>query len=277
MDSQGFVFLDFLAGFKRIKALTGDMDLVRHVCSQLRSVEFRSGEDGRDRLRRREGWEQWVRPMEERAASARNDGPPSPLQYDQAQLESHDLPKFHGSAFSGTTQITSPTWINTAFQQPPAERLPALTMSVSDAVLDGNISETPSTAVVPEIPSGDQFSLVNGNINEEVRKGLEITPALANGHQVPNHDLLNGQGSTRPTRVEDENVFPDEQIDELTVVSRKNDMISVPAQPSFISASTRTFSHGSIDGQSLVNDSQIDTAAAAALPSLRGGAGNTDQ
>ncbi|KAL1998677.1 hypothetical protein VTN02DRAFT_5759 [Thermoascus thermophilus] len=78
MDSQGFVLLSFIASFKRIKNLTEDLDLLRHVCRQLKNVEYQLGEDGVDRLRPRERWEQWVLSMEQRDPSARNDGPPPP-------------------------------------------------------------------------------------------------------------------------------------------------------------------------------------------------------
>lgn len=75
MDSQGFVLLSVIASFKRVKSLTEDMDLLRFVCHQARNVEFRPSEDGQDRLRKREGWEQWIVSMESRDPSAQNDGP----------------------------------------------------------------------------------------------------------------------------------------------------------------------------------------------------------
>ncbi|KAL5358275.1 hypothetical protein BJX96DRAFT_39234 [Aspergillus floccosus] len=75
MDSQGFVALGFIAGFKRIKNLTEDFELLRHVCRNLRNVEHIQGEDGVDRLRPRERWEQWVFPIELRDPSAQHHGP----------------------------------------------------------------------------------------------------------------------------------------------------------------------------------------------------------
>lgn len=76
MDSQGFVMLNFIASFKRIKTLTEDFELLRHVARQLRNVEYQVGEDGVDRLRPREKWEQWVFPMDQRDPSAQTEGPP---------------------------------------------------------------------------------------------------------------------------------------------------------------------------------------------------------
>ncbi|KAL3477431.1 hypothetical protein BJX99DRAFT_257460 [Aspergillus californicus] len=60
MDSQGFVPLNFIASFKRIKHLTEDFELLRLVSPQLKIAEYYVGEDGVDRLRPRTGWEQWT-------------------------------------------------------------------------------------------------------------------------------------------------------------------------------------------------------------------------
>ncbi|CAI7627521.1 unnamed protein product [Penicillium bialowiezense] len=74
MDSQGFVPLHVLASFKRVKSLTEDFELLRHVSRQLRTVEYQTGEDGVDRLRPRERWQQWVLPLEQREPAAQHDG-----------------------------------------------------------------------------------------------------------------------------------------------------------------------------------------------------------
>lgn len=92
MDSQGFVSLDFIAGFNRIKHLSTDLELIKLVCQQSNVVQYRTGEDGQDRLRRREGWEQWVLNMADRDAVAQNEGPkelrqppvPRPSGFDQS-------------------------------------------------------------------------------------------------------------------------------------------------------------------------------------------------
>ncbi|CAI7609937.1 unnamed protein product [Penicillium glandicola] len=74
MDSQGFVPLNVLASFKRVKSLTEDFELLRHVSRQLRYVECQTGEDGIDRLRPREKWQQWVLPVDQREPAAQHDG-----------------------------------------------------------------------------------------------------------------------------------------------------------------------------------------------------------
>ncbi|OBT62245.1 hypothetical protein VE03_08077 [Pseudogymnoascus sp. 23342-1-I1] len=75
MDSQGFVFLSFIAGFKRIQSLTQDFELLRYACQESDVIEIVVGDDGIDRLRRGDGWEKWVFPMEERDEAARVKGP----------------------------------------------------------------------------------------------------------------------------------------------------------------------------------------------------------
>jgi la-related protein 1 len=96
MDSQGFVALDFIAGFKRMKQLSTDLELIKLVCQQSNVVQYRTGEDGKDRLRRREGWEQWVMKMSERDPSAQNEGP--------KELRQPPVPQPTGFDQSGTSQ-----------------------------------------------------------------------------------------------------------------------------------------------------------------------------
>lgn len=88
MDSQGFVALNFIANFKRIKTLTEDYELLRHVSRQLRSVEHYVGEDGVDRLRPREHWAQWVFPIDQRDPSAQSEGPP-PSRVESSPAQNH--------------------------------------------------------------------------------------------------------------------------------------------------------------------------------------------
>ncbi|KAF7719315.1 HTH La-type RNA-binding domain-containing protein [Penicillium ucsense] len=76
MDSQGFVPLAVVAGFKRMRTLTEDFEMLRHVSRGLRNVEYQMGEDGVDRLRPREKWAQWVLPVEQREPCAQHEGAP---------------------------------------------------------------------------------------------------------------------------------------------------------------------------------------------------------
>ncbi|RAH40188.1 La domain family [Aspergillus brunneoviolaceus CBS 621.78] len=104
MDSQGFVALSFIASFKRVKTLTEDFNLLRHVSHQLRNVEYITGEDGIDRLRPRDTWEQWVLPLDQRDQSAQNEGPATvnvPKQDDATDFQ-NNMDGVNGSVVNGT-------------------------------------------------------------------------------------------------------------------------------------------------------------------------------
>ncbi|KAL2172405.1 hypothetical protein VTG60DRAFT_5680 [Thermothelomyces hinnuleus] len=75
MDGQGFVHLSTIAAFKRIKAVTEDLELLRLACSLSDQIEFGVGDDGIERLRTRDKWQHFVLPVSERAEPHRNDGP----------------------------------------------------------------------------------------------------------------------------------------------------------------------------------------------------------
>jgi la-related protein 1 len=75
MDTQGFVFLPVICNFRRMRELTNDVMAIRAACAELPSIEFVVGDDGYERVRRREGWEKFVLPMDSRDGPARSDGP----------------------------------------------------------------------------------------------------------------------------------------------------------------------------------------------------------
>ncbi len=75
MDSKGFVPLGVIQKFKRIQSLTTDPGLLRLACQESEVIEIVVGEDSVDRLRRLDGWDKWVLPMDERDETARHDGP----------------------------------------------------------------------------------------------------------------------------------------------------------------------------------------------------------
>lgn len=73
MDSQGFVPLNFIASLKRVKLF--NIDVLRSACTESDIIELRRDLDGVDRIRRKEDWEKWTLPMQERDLSARSDDP----------------------------------------------------------------------------------------------------------------------------------------------------------------------------------------------------------
>ncbi|KAK4178845.1 hypothetical protein QBC36DRAFT_93250 [Triangularia setosa] len=76
MDGQGFVPLDVIAGFSRVKQLTTDRSVLRFACMQLESTEFILGEDGIERLRSTHPKRNdFILAEEERDPAQRHNGP----------------------------------------------------------------------------------------------------------------------------------------------------------------------------------------------------------
>ena len=75
MDSQGYILLGVLTNFNRIRSLTQDLEIIRMACSQSTEIEFGTGPDGLDRVRKQQGWQTWVLDIKDRDPTARNDGP----------------------------------------------------------------------------------------------------------------------------------------------------------------------------------------------------------
>lgn len=223
MDSQGYVFLSVLAKFNRIRQLTQDLELIRYVCLQSPQIEYTTGSDGFDRLRKREGWQQWILAMDERDPSVQNDGPSQIQQpYIQQQL-------YHEAAYGlDNRQFASPHTTDTYnHQHPDVNTLPIMSTSPSKMAINGEMNgSVVSPTTVPSTSLGFASGLPTAHNAEEI---------LAE--------------ASRPL----ENTFTDEQVDHLMIVVRKP--LNHPAQisPPFHSGSSRTFSNGSIDGRT-IND-----------------------
>ncbi|KAI1476172.1 hypothetical protein F4774DRAFT_260292 [Daldinia eschscholtzii] len=76
MDSQGFVPLNVIASFKRMQEIA-DYQVIRIACDHSPHIEIVITDDGHDKVRRRENWEQWVLDIGTRFKHAQNDGPKS--------------------------------------------------------------------------------------------------------------------------------------------------------------------------------------------------------
>ena len=224
MDSQGFVFLSLLMNFNRIRQLTSDIDLIRSVCRMSQTIDIQIGMDGLDRVRKAEGWQQWVLSMEERDPTVRNEAPvvmQQPVMWDP--FRSH-----------GNATVLSPRSSGVAGQNrmgPPAQQPlnginPLSPPSVPDVmhngyVSNGQISHTPLSAAVPDFTPGLQPA------NGTAMSTLEPPP---------------------------KNSFSDEQVESLMIVIRKPHTSTTSSRPPFPSAASRTFSNGSIDGSTLCDE-----------------------
>lgn len=195
MDSKGFVFLNVIADFNRIKHLTTDLELIKLVCFQSRAIEFRVGRDGKDRLRAREGWEQWILPMAERDPSSQNDGP--------EELYNPPVPHPNGYDANGNPRFPEVSGSPTAPNAFGNEAFPAVN------------GFQPGAA--QHVAASSTEGLTNGVAAEAV-----------NGDATPNG--LPTDDSTKAVSGEPDS-FSDAQVECLTVVVRKQDHPQMPVLP----------------------------------------------
>ncbi|KAK3070219.1 hypothetical protein LTR53_010840 [Teratosphaeriaceae sp. CCFEE 6253] len=215
MDSQGFVFFDVVANFNRLKNLTQDRSLLKEACLASENIEIRVGEDGKERLRRRDGYQTFLLPMDDRAEAARTDGPktlhlperPQVPPFPATLTRMQQLPRFDRRSYDGGYQMKG---------------------------------AAPSLMGFSAVSEGRQNEIANG---DDTRGRTAKSPAT-NGDVAPAHKHVPVQASSGEKETEPD-AFQDAQISSLTV------MVGITADPPFHSAATRTFSNGSIDSRSI--------------------------
>ena len=224
MDSQGFVFLSVLAKFNRIKQLTTSYATIQQVCVNSPFIEYYGpGVDGIDRVRRRDGWQQWVMKIEDRDQSAQNDGPPPRPQYPSMSDAHHSFDEV--SAISPRSSAVANSVENFQFQS-----------------LD---------SVAPSYSQAGPMGASNGADASTIRAPL----SAAVSEFSPSVISSNSRSFSQPDpQAPGTSVFTDEQVDNLNIVVRKPVNATTPTRPHFHSSSSRTFSNGSIDGRSINED-----------------------
>ena len=224
MDSQGFVFLSVLAKFNRIKQLTQETELIRYVCLNSPNIEFRMGPDNVDRLRKRDGWQQWVLNKEERDPSAQNDGPPHEHQGHVSNSPMFEIPPNLEDVQGPVPQFNPANQRpdNVSYQLPvEATPVPASHATTLNGVFsDRPFAQTSLSATVPEFAPAAPSLPVRGHSQTESQ------PA--------------GTSS-----------FTDEQVESLMIVVRKPVNAAASSPPPFSLATHRTLSNGSIDSRTI--------------------------
>ena len=230
MDSQGFVFLNVLANFNRIKQLTPDAQLVRMVCTYAPSIELRTGMDGLDRVRKSEDWERWVLKPEQRDPSVQN---LDPVEFQTPQMPQHDM----ATAPYAFGQTMGP-WMDATLQQPGWAR----NGEIDSHGLDGAVPPFHSAA-----SGGRTFGKSDKPTNDVPITSTPLSAAVP--EFSPNLTLPSYEGGHSVDLSSSfENVFSDKQVQSLIiVVEEKKASATSPRGPPFASASSRTFSNGSID------------------------------
>ena len=240
MDSQGFVFLTVLTNFNRIKQLTSDAQLVRMVCACAPSIEFRTGLDGLDRVRKSEDWEHWVLDPTQRDPSVQS---PTPVELQPPQMPQYDItaaPYPYG-------QITGP-WMDPGVQQPGWAR----SEEPNGHGLDGTVP-----SFYPAASKRQSFGTIEKASNNGPMTSTPLSaavPEFSPNPTFPNHE---GDNPVNPSSSL-ESVFSDERVQSLTLVIRDKRASAIPPRgPRFARASSRTFFNGSVD-----ENTSLDSIAA---------------
>lgn len=272
MDSQGFVSLRFLGDFKRIASMTRDMEMLRISAAQSKTIELRQGDDGEDRVRRRDGWEQWVlSTMEERDPSARNPGPSAQLYQPRRPQYVAQYPNFAEASYAIPGPMRSPSWGVQGYNEMSGVISPGFPMP--NTANEHGMNEHAS-------PFHGPGSGMNGDRND-----ASVLPSGPQGHSRSSSFVpaMNGAESNTITNGHDgasltpempasdqENVFPNDKVPSVWVYARKGE----DDAPLFASHATRTLSQGSRGG---IEASEMGLASPTFVSGLRGGAASPEQ
>ncbi|ETN45322.1 uncharacterized protein HMPREF1541_09153 [Cyphellophora europaea CBS 101466] len=216
MDSQGWVLLSVVANFKRIKQLAGEeqtLETLRMVCPQVKNLEFMRGQDGEERIRRQEGWKDFILPIAERFPTAQNDGPAVQPEY----LQYHDLPHGSGEAMPFIPgQLRSPQAgmapVNGMFNGPTS---PPLFGAIPP--YDGHAgNERPPQYPYAQHFEGSRRESATSPFSPESLHRIPSGP-MQNGSTVP---ATNGHHRSASRSFAEESVFPDDQIGLIHIYKR---------------------------------------------------------
>jgi la-related protein 1 len=194
MDSQGFVPIEFIAGFNRMRELIGDIGILRQACVDSTVLEFIMGNDGVERVRSKDGWEKWViHDKSLRDPSARHDGPSSWQQFGYPQpLMSPHYPIEALPVFPPPNEHGFAHYANGNYALPPLN-VPAM----NGINGHGRPHESQLSAAVPEFspstaskPNGLGPSSVNGGEDTKVLVNKQ-TNGVASPHEQPG-SMTNG-------------------------------------------------------------------------------------
>ena len=235
MDSQGFVFLSVIVKFNRIRQLTSDIDLIRYVCKISPTIELQTGLDGVDRVRKVEGWQQWVLNKDERDAAAQNDGPAHMQQAQMPQGTSWE------SVYRGPNDSQAPG---------PRHSFPN-SNNMQDVMNFQSMNRIPSSRVDPSPDRAPTAQVVDKASTPTPLSAAvpDFTPSL---QPVSSWTL-----SPLDAQAQRENSFSDEQIESLMIVIRKPASSTTVQRTPFNTSIPRTFSNGVNEGRTVSEELDI--------------------
>ncbi|KAL9049195.1 MAG: hypothetical protein Q9162_007347 [Coniocarpon cinnabarinum] len=119
MDSQGFVSLRLISNFQRLQSMTVDFELIKSIAQQNPELEVYPTSNGDLLVRKREGWMSFVLAMNQRDASAQNDGPNLPSYYSSPiQINGYDQAPAANGQFPGFNPVPTETPVNNYSRSP---------------------------------------------------------------------------------------------------------------------------------------------------------------
>ncbi|KAK8055293.1 La domain family [Apiospora rasikravindrae] len=194
MDSQGYVKLDLIRDFKRIKRSTQDINLLRFACEQAHGIEYVIGDDQQERIRRKANWEDWVLPVQRRHVSVGSDPGPQnvyvPNRHSYNAYAPHMMPAHypmeHQAVFSPSyMEHPYPPYMNGFSYGPPRNPevgdAPNGQAAPGGSRLSANVPEfSPST---PMAPADAQFSDQGRPSLKQSKQTGEV--ATTNGEAAP--------------------------------------------------------------------------------------------
>ncbi|KAF3173132.1 hypothetical protein TWF788_009202 [Orbilia oligospora] len=208
MDSQGWIFLDIIAGFRKVKEMTKDnKNIVREACIQSPDVEFRGYHpDGRERLRSARNPSEWTLKYEDRDESCRHEGP----YWTENRFATAPQYSPYPMYFQGPTMPPMPVAGPTDQQFPPYNGYP------------------PQPHMMPAFIPGQEFVPENGAAygNGFIPPYQPFAPAHeaqpTNGHPVDESVPQADKGVRSHKKYPTVNEFPDDKIDHIVLVMRKS-------------------------------------------------------
>lgn len=270
MDSQGFVSLRVIHGFKRMATMTPNLDMLCIAAAQSKVIEIRQGDDGEERIRRREGWEQWVLAnMEDRDVGARNAGPSSQT-YQPRRPTYGPLHSFSELPYTVGSPLRSPSWGLPGYGDMSGLMSP-VQMSNGMPNEHGIVEQSTQFQAPGSVMNGERNSLAYSAPPPGHARSSSFVPttngtepnATTNGHAESN------QAPELPG-TDKENVFPNDKVSSVWVYARKGE----DDVQSFASNATGTFSQGARGG---IEASLNGLTSPTFVSGLRGGAASPEQ
>ncbi|WYZ42940.1 hypothetical protein EsH8_VI_000639 [Colletotrichum jinshuiense] len=199
MDSQGFVPLELVLGFSRVRE-AADPQTLRAICAECTQLDYVVGDDGVERLRSRSHWQKFVYPsMDLRFESARNAGP----QYFYPRSLHAMTPYVNGMI--GDYPVVSPTSYPNGTENGYVAYPSEAPAGQPNGVVNGAGPETQLSAQVPEFQPGTSSEQVtegsveaSGNSDSD-SKAQPLVNGSAETHDE-NAPLTNGNHA-QPTEV----------------------------------------------------------------------------